>query len=458
MSSSKVFHKNVFPTHFLTRRVRFLQLPSFMLRNLKPDLFQSSLSRPYANFSPSPHTSPEETTSSYLNKFTKYIAKRLPTAILTNIIVTGLVAGISSDKFVPRPEIVEHLKRIFNPMKINHFIKCEVEHGVIYIDVPANFNKLGEAFGKAINFTFEESISFTGQLMRKILGETNTNDKLKISEWERAMDAFKRASAVYKTKHNKPPVIIYDNLSRLVHINPEILDILQDDAKDNADDRKYIAVFVSNEGDVPRRISVTRSSWLRAEEPIEIGDLSREESLNYLINKRGIKTVKEGKVDTTEAEKLFDLVGGRIVDLKSIADKYLKRIPIEVIEYKILTKVEDKFRTAKLLETHKHHEVGKRIISVLLVSKELSRIAFEKFFDKPEQAIEILGSNVFAYHPEKNTPLEEPREEPEDPEEEPEDLWEKLDVGTDGPANCSDINGATEPVSVIWSNWSRRDS
>ncbi|CAG8849618.1 35619_t:CDS:1, partial [Racocetra persica] len=48
-------------------------------------------------------------------------------------------------------------------------------------------------------------------------------------------------------------------------------------------------------------------------------------------------------------------------------------------------------------------------------------------------------------------PLEEPREEPED-------LREKLDVDTDGLANCSDINGATEPVSVIWSNWSQRDS
>ncbi|CAG8707161.1 9320_t:CDS:2, partial [Racocetra fulgida] len=276
-------------------------------------------------------------------------------------------AGISSDKFVPRPEIVERLKRIFQPHEDQSFyyMVC-VEHGVIYIDVPANFNKLGEAFGKAINFTFEESISFTGQLMRKILGETNTNDKLKISEWERAMDAFKRASAVYKAKYNKPPVIVYDNISRLVHINPEILDILQDDAKDNADDRKYIAVFVSSEGNVPRRMQC------------------KEESLNYLINKRGIKTVKEGKVDTTEAEKLFDLVGGRIVDLKSVADKYLKGIPIEV---------EDKFRTAKLLETHEHHEVGKRIISVLLVSKELSRIAFEKFFDKPEQANEILGSN-----------------------------------------------------------------
>ncbi|CAG8756424.1 8851_t:CDS:1, partial [Gigaspora rosea] len=45
-------------------------------------------------------------------------------------------------------------------------------------------------------------------------------------------------------------------------------------------------------------------------------------------------------------------------------------------------------------------------------------------------------------------PLEEPREDLEDLEE-PEDLWKKFNIGTYGPANYSDINGATEPVSVI---------
>ena len=78
-------------------------------------------------------------------------------------------------------------------------------------------------------------------------------------------------------------------------------------------------------------------------------------------------------------------------------------IAFVVIEHEILVTVEDKFRTAKLLETHEYHEVGKRIVSALLVSKELSRTAFEKFFNKPEQANEVLGTNVFAYHPEKNT-------------------------------------------------------
>ena len=72
----------------------------------------------------------------------------------------------------------------------------------------------------------------------------------------RALEAFKSASAVYKKKNpcHQPPVIVYDNISRLIHIDPKILDFLQDDAKDNADDRNYITVFVCSEDSVPRRM------------------------------------------------------------------------------------------------------------------------------------------------------------------------------------------------------------
>jgi hypothetical protein len=48
---------------------------------------------------------------------------------------------------------------------------------------------------------------------------------------------------------------------------------------------------------------------------IEIGDFSEKESMEYL-DKR--------KIDKTEAKKLYELVGGRIVDLKSVADKIHK--------------------------------------------------------------------------------------------------------------------------------------
>ena len=73
-------------------------------------------------------------------------------------------------------------------------------------------------------------------------------------KWKRALEAFKRAGVVYKEKHNKLPVIVYDNIAKLLNLNPKILDTLQDDAKMNADNRQYMAVFVSSEGSVPRRM------------------------------------------------------------------------------------------------------------------------------------------------------------------------------------------------------------
>ncbi|CAG8763410.1 11421_t:CDS:1, partial [Acaulospora colombiana] len=49
----------------------------------------------------------------------------------------------------------------------------EVGHGVVYVDVPSDVEDFGLAFGKALNFAFEEWISFAQQLTRK-LGNTNS--------------------------------------------------------------------------------------------------------------------------------------------------------------------------------------------------------------------------------------------------------------------------------------------
>ena len=53
---------------------------------------------------------------------------------------------------------------------------------------------------------------------------------------------------------------------------------------------------------------------------IEIGDLSRDESIKYLTEKR--------KIDIGDAEKIYELVGGRIVDLKTVADDFLVEQPL----------------------------------------------------------------------------------------------------------------------------------
>ena len=73
-----------------------------------------------------------------------------------------------------------------------------------------------------------------------------------------------------------------------------------------------------------------------------------------------------------------------------------------VIEQQILTEVKKKFNFAKLLQHQIHHKAGKDVIHVLLNSEEIDTDLFRKYF-KDENVSEVLGANVFAYHPSKDT-------------------------------------------------------
>ena len=67
---------------------------------------------------------------------------------------------------------------------------------------------------------------------------------------------------------------------------------------------------------------LARSAWSRAKKPVmEIGDLSKEESMKYLTEKR--------KINEVDAKNIYELVGGRIVDLKTVADDFLAKQPFE---------------------------------------------------------------------------------------------------------------------------------
>ncbi|CAG8749583.1 1912_t:CDS:2, partial [Funneliformis caledonium] len=164
------------------------------------------------------------------------------------------------------------------------------------------------------------------------------------------------------------------------------------------------------EGSVPRRME-TRSAWSRAEKPVmEISDLSEKESKDYLIKRCTIKEEKKGKFIRTECKindeqvnELYKLVGGRAVDLKDVANKFLAGHSLEVIKQQVLTEVETKFQSAQLLPNDPHYEVGKCIISDLLEYKEISFLTFKKYFNKTDELNEVLESNIFAYYLTKNT-------------------------------------------------------
>jgi len=71
---------------------------------------------------------------------------------------------------------------------------------------------------------------------------------------------------------------------------------------------------------------LARNAWSRAKQPVmEIGDLSEKESIEYLTKKR--------KINESEAKKLYELIGGRIVELKAVADDFLAGQSFEGICY-----------------------------------------------------------------------------------------------------------------------------
>ncbi|GBC04963.1 hypothetical protein RclHR1_05980001 [Rhizophagus clarus] len=136
------------------------------------------------------------------------------------------------------------------------------------------------------------------------------------------------------------------------------------------------------------------SAWSRTGTPIEIGDLSETESMEYL---------KKSKIDEESARQLYELVGGRIMELKSVVDKVLGGQPFNNIKQDIFIKVKKTLRTAKIFKNYEYHNVGKRILRASLNSRELVHEAFEEFFNKPDEANEVLGYNVFTYHLVKDT-------------------------------------------------------
>ncbi|CAI2170300.1 584_t:CDS:2 [Funneliformis geosporum] len=97
-------------------------------------------------------------------------------------------------------------------------------------------------------------------------------------------------------------------------------------------------------------------------QPIEIGDFTKEESIEYLVNKLKIKE---------EAATILSIT-------------------------------EKKLISARIFPKQKYHKEARQIINSLLTTKELEYIKYLQFFDNVKKADKVLEKNVFAYNPRKN--------------------------------------------------------
>jgi hypothetical protein len=119
---------------------------------------------------------------------------------------------------------------------------------------------------------------------------------------------FSAAATKYRRVYKEIPVLIIDNANKM---DAGDLRTIQDHAKNASDDGVATVVFVTSEGSVPR-IMMERSSWSRRGVILQVSDVSEKEALDYL-KKRGIN--KE------DADEIYELAGGRMIDLNFAADE-----------------------------------------------------------------------------------------------------------------------------------------
>ena len=154
--------------------------------------------------------------------------------------------------------------------------------------------------------------------MQQFPSKTKANRFAAASVWKVLSD-FSAFAIKYKREYKRAPVLIINNANRLAQKQPGLLDTFQCYAKKATDERTASVVFVSGEGHVPARMTYA-SEWSRHGHIFKIGDISKEEALQYL---------KFRKIDEKQAAQVYELVGGRITHLKSIADDIKRHATLE---------------------------------------------------------------------------------------------------------------------------------
>ncbi|CAI2201219.1 3868_t:CDS:2, partial [Funneliformis geosporum] len=83
---------------------------------------------------------------------------------------------------------------------------------------------------------------------------------------------------------------------------------------------------------------------------------------------------------------VYELVGGRIIDLKSVADEFLDGRAFKDIKQSILSITEKKLKSARIDPKQKYHKVACQIINSLLTTKELEYMKYLQIFDNVEES------------------------------------------------------------------------
>lgn len=120
------------------------------------------------------------------------------------------------------------------------------------------------------------------------------------------------AASAFSTKHQRPAVLVLDAMDLIAKHKPGFFTKIQQFAKHCADDGLLHVIFVFSDGTAPLVFSDSSSS--RVNGVIEIGDISDEKAVAYLMKKK--------KLDQQRASNIVTrIAGGRFALLNSFAKR-----------------------------------------------------------------------------------------------------------------------------------------
>ena len=207
---------------------------------------------------------------------------------------------------VDRQQLNEDLTLILRPQKSNKYCLIVGEkgtgkttavsyalstlpdvRGAIYIMCPLSARLFSLHLKEMTDCMDPADVS--GGMRRRLEGATKEErgpdlDKEPLATFEQLISPLTAAAATFKARHGRPAVLVIDGADFLAQQCPTFLGNLQDFAKISADSTNLRVVFVSSDG-AALPLLTARSASSRMSRPYEIGEISDDQAIEYLVRR-----------------------------------------------------------------------------------------------------------------------------------------------------------------------------
>ncbi|RPA90978.1 hypothetical protein L873DRAFT_1820191 [Choiromyces venosus 120613-1] len=261
---------------------------------------------------------------------------------------------------------------------------CHVGHqldGILYVNISPNSvsdKTFAEEFAKAFHWT--PATRFWHDMLLSYWGISAgevADDRAILVE---VFKEFDNQAKVFKKNKGRSPVLVLDNINRLAEANPKLLNILQDMAKDAADDGLFITVFVTS-----------RSASSRLGKVVEIGDMNHDEAIDFLCNKRAISE--------SVAEDIYSLVGGRVGLLVTAVNELDSGQDFAGVRELLLGDARRVLRKGGMEQGGQFREAGIQIANHIFQHGRISWYDFYRISGSTSQGDQLLSLNIFTTAP-----------------------------------------------------------